>query len=162
MRSLLGASRSLACSIGPSSASSAGAGAGAGELGPGAGLGDGRGGGSSVVTDRARFPACSQVGWFPRSYNEPMPNQPPPRSAAEDIESSTLRAELDAYRNGVVDRWLDATLAEGRIVREYENSLSWRVTRPLRLARRGFSAVRTVGPVAVVRIVLERRRSRRS
>lgn len=108
------------------------------------------------------FPARSQATGCAPSYNEPVPSELPPRSSAEASELAVLQAELDAYRNGVVDRWLDVTLSEGRIAREYENSLSWRVTRPLRLARRGFSAVRTMGPVAVARIVLERRRSGRA
>ncbi len=86
------------------------------------------------------------------------PDSPPP--SGDDI--AQLRSELDAYRNGAVDRWLELAVSEGRIVRDYENSLSWRITRPLRLARRGFTAVRTIGPVAVAKIVIERRRTPRA
>jgi hypothetical protein len=101
------------------------------------------------------------VGTQARSYNEAVPRQLPDRPSAEAAELSTLQAELDALRNGAVDRWLDRTAEEGRRLQEFESSLSWRVTRPLRVARRGMAAVRTMGPVAVIRIVAERARAGR-
>lgn len=75
-------------------------------------------------------------------------------------EIDGLRRELDALRNGAIDRWLTMALEEGRQVRDFESSLSWRVTRPLRLAGVVTRSVRAVGFASTVRLAISRLRSR--
>ena len=49
-------------------------------------------------------------------------------------EVARLRAERDALLEHDVDRWLDRVRDEASAYRQFENSLSYRVTAPLRLA----------------------------
>ena len=51
-----------------------------------------------------------------------------------DQDVISIRAERDALLNADVESWLNR-IAKVASAEEYQNSLSWRVTRPLRLAR---------------------------
>jgi len=95
---------------------------------------------------------------FQSRLSAPGEGVAPPEDAA--AEARRLRNELDTLRNGAIDRWLTTALEEGRRVRDFESSLSWRVTRPLRLAGVGVRSVRTVGLVPTLRLVVSRLRSR--
>jgi phage gp36-like protein len=56
-------------------------------------------------------------------------------------------ADLAELREAVLDDWLRVTSSVTDAVTEIENTLSWRVTRPLRLAR---ILQRKVGEVGVI------------
>jgi hypothetical protein len=46
-----------------------------------------------------------------------------------------LQAEIDRRSGDDLRTWIRAVRDEGRLVRDMQKTLSWRVTRPLRLAR---------------------------
>jgi hypothetical protein len=50
-------------------------------------------------------------------------------------EHETAERELAELRDAVLEDWLHAVQAVSGEVREMERSLSWRITKPLRLAR---------------------------
>lgn len=75
-------------------------------------------------------------------------------------ENEALRAQLDAARNESLDAWLRVMHHSGVAARDYERTLSWRVTRPLRVARRIQIAVREVGVSGVAVTALGRLRTR--
>ena len=56
-------------------------------------------------------------------------------SSVDDSEADRLRAEVDLLLNNDVAAWLKVVRAKSAVASDYENSLSWRITRPLRLAR---------------------------
>ena len=72
------------------------------------------------------------------------------------VENAQLSAEVDRLRNQAVLRWAELIHTRGIGVSEYENTLSWRITKPLRVVRRGQIAVRELGFVNVVRTVAAR------
>lgn len=47
-----------------------------------------------------------------------------------------LRAELDAQANQSIASWLNVAGTESRILGDMQNTLSWRVTKPLRIVRK--------------------------
>lgn len=70
----------------------------------------------------------------------------PARTEAGDAESALrireleeevarLQAEIDRRSGDDLRTWIKAVRDEGRLVRDMQKTLSWRVTRPLRLAR---------------------------
>jgi len=52
-----------------------------------------------------------------------------------EAEIARLQAEIDRRSDDDLRTWIKAVRDEGRMVREMQKTLSWRVTRPLRLAR---------------------------
>lgn len=50
--------------------------------------------------------------------------------ASEDLD--TLRGERDALLNNDVERWLTRTLSEAATYSDFENSISYRITQPIR------------------------------
>ena len=66
-----------------------------------------------------------------------------------DCDPTALRAERDALLNDDVNAWL-ARISRGTSVEDYQNSLSWRVTKPLRLARNLQLRVRRDGLVSAM------------
>jgi hypothetical protein len=71
--------------------------------------------------------------------SEPQKSSPAarkPRSTREiPATPSTAEADLAELREAVLDDWFRVTSSVTDAVTEIENTLSWRVTRPLRLAR---------------------------
>lgn len=81
-------------------------------------------------------------------------------------EYARLRREHDELMNRDFGAWLEMVRHEGGSLREYEKSLSWRVTKPLRLVRAFQVRVKEAGPRAalsdastVIRRALSRGRS---
>lgn len=72
-------------------------------------------------------------------------------------ENARLAAEVDRLRNQAASRWAELIHTRGIGVSEYENTFSWRITKPLRIVRRGQLAVAEMGFVNVVRTVISRR-----
>lgn len=75
-------------------------------------------------------------------------------------ENARLAAEVDRLRNQAASRWAELIHTRGIGVSEYENTFSWRITKPLRIVRRGQLAVAEMGFANVVRTVISRRLSR--
>lgn len=50
-------------------------------------------------------------------------------------ELSIVRAERDALLNHDVDVWLETVIERSVSVADFQRSLSWRITKPLRLLR---------------------------
>mgnify|MGYP001427364305 CR=1 FL=1 len=94
-------------------------------------------------------------------------------TATDGLEASTvadLRAELEGLRrdydellNRDVATWLEQLRAEPGFVRDYERTLSWRITRPLRLARAFQVRLREdgVGPAVGQAVTVLKRSARR-
>ena len=53
--------------------------------------------------------------------------------------------ELQELRQAVLDDWIIVTTTAGADLQQMKTSLSWRVTKPLRLARRFQSGMREYG-----------------
>jgi hypothetical protein len=51
-------------------------------------------------------------------------------------ERDNLQAQLDGIANTAASRWLKAVQYETVMIRDIQNSISWKVTRPLRRIRR--------------------------
>jgi hypothetical protein len=72
-----------------------------------------------------------------------------PESSATPVEVdsdiSAIRAELDAVRNQQVEEWLRLVRFGSVIPRSVETSLSWRITRPIRLAQTAVGVLRRDG-----------------
>ena len=84
-------------------------------------------------------------------YNDGVPAKDSETRLRElEAENADLRSQLDFVRNQSLDKWLSVVHAEGSSVRDYENTVSWRVTAPLRSVRRVQSAIKDIGfgPVA--------------
>jgi hypothetical protein len=79
-------------------------------------------------------------------------------------ERDRLRAELDARANTEVASWLTIVADESRALREIQQTLSWRITKPLRLVRKVQKKTTEVGVVAVSQLAVAdlRRRFRGS
>lgn len=58
---------------------------------------------------------------------------PEPRTQAEEL--ARLRAQVDALLNDPFDEWVERIQVGGVTVTGFERTLSWRVTKPLRLVR---------------------------
>ena len=65
--------------------------------------------------------------------------------AEVESERDALQAELDARANESIASWLTVVGTESRILGEMQNSVSWRVTKPLRLIRKVQLKVSQVG-----------------
>lgn len=73
-------------------------------------------------------------------------------------EIADLRSQLDQIDNQSLDSWLTAMQRSGVAMRDFEASLSWRMTRPLRFLRRVQVAIGDVGVGGVTSIALGRLR----
>lgn len=67
------------------------------------------------------------------------------RLAQVEEERDRLRAELDAQSNASIASWLEVVGVESRILGDMQNSVSWKVTKPLRLVRKVQIKVAEVG-----------------
>jgi hypothetical protein len=67
------------------------------------------------------------------------------RLAAVEAERDRLQAQLDAQSNQNLDKWLQVVSDEARALGEIHNTLSWRITRPLRVVRKVQVKVAQVG-----------------
>ncbi|TFC72403.1 hypothetical protein E3O45_12695 [Cryobacterium sp. TMS1-20-1] len=68
--------------------------------------------------------------------NEPEPSSLSERLAEVELERDQLRSELDARENDSVASWLEVVGTESRILGDIHNTLSWRITKPLRFVRK--------------------------
>jgi hypothetical protein len=66
-------------------------------------------------------------------------------TARVDPEVDTVRAELATVREQQVEEWLRLVRFGSVIPRSVETSLSWRITRPLRLAETAIGVFRRDG-----------------
>lgn len=79
----------------------------------------------------------------PRAYNCPVPEETvdsPPADPATRIgeleaERDRLQGELDSIANRALDRWLSVEQYESAAVASMQQTLSWKVTKPLRAVR---------------------------
>jgi len=81
------------------------------------------------------------------------------RNVSSEVDE--LRGRLDALLNNEVELWLALEPRFGASAGDYESTLSWRVTRPLRLLRTFQLSVHDVGwrtSVRLARNYLMRRR----
>jgi hypothetical protein len=53
-----------------------------------------------------------------------------------EAERDRLQGELDAVLNRATDRWLSAAQFESKALAAMQQTVSWRVTKPLRAVRR--------------------------
>lgn len=60
----------------------------------------------------------------------------PERFAEVVAERDRLQSELDMRANESIGSWLNVVSTESRILGEMQKTLSWRVTKPLRLIRK--------------------------
>lgn len=70
------------------------------------------------------------------------------------VERDALQRRLDALLNHEVSEWLDLERTLGGHSGDYESTLSWRVTKPLRLVRMFQFAARDNGLGAALRLAL--------
>lgn len=85
-----------------------------------------------------------------RAYNEPMPeietdtsanidpldsSELARRLAEVEAERDELRTAIDSQANASLASWMVVVNTEARILRDMQNTLSWRVTKPLRRMR---------------------------
>lgn len=82
------------------------------------------------------------------------------RLAAAEAERDELRARVNADLNDTVTDWLVSVVAYATVVPDVHNTVSWRVTRPLRLVRTFQLKVSQVGLRPAVGIVASRARRR--
>ncbi|UFS57743.1 hypothetical protein [Subtercola endophyticus] len=57
------------------------------------------------------------------------------RLAELEAERDRLQAELDSVANRATDRWLGAASFESKALAAMQQTISWRVTKPLRIVR---------------------------
>lgn len=69
-------------------------------------------------------------------------------------ERDRLRAQLDARANIEVASWLTIVADESRALRDIQQTLSWRITKPLRLVRKVQKKTTEVGVVAVSQLAV--------
>lgn len=62
-----------------------------------------------------------------------------------DSEAESLRAELRALQNQKVEEWVRLIRYGGTVPLAIERSLSWRITRPLRLMQTAVTVLRRDG-----------------
>ncbi len=86
------------------------------------------------------------------------------RLAGVEAERDELRRELDSRSNADVETWLAALRAQALVDTSFSNTLSWRITRPLRLMRSYQIKVSQLGLVPATRaaVAVARRRLRRA
>ncbi|WP_166879383.1 MULTISPECIES: hypothetical protein [unclassified Salinibacterium] len=60
-------------------------------------------------------------------------------------ETEQLQRDLDELREAVLDDWVLITARGGDALRAFQNTFSWRVTRPLRVFRRFEKRVHEIG-----------------
>lgn len=79
-------------------------------------------------------------------------------------ERDRLRSDLDARANAEVASWLTIVADESRALREIQQTLSWRITKPLRLVRKVQKKANEVGVYQVSQLAVAdlRRRFRGS
>lgn len=126
--------------------------------------------GSSLRIPINRRPQ-SQWGHTPRvlPYNEAMPDsqtdgpvsEEPTQSqnlverlAAVEAECDRLRTELDARANESIGSWLEVVGTESRTLGQMHNTISWRVTKPLRFVRKVQLKVSEVGIAKVSQLAV--------
>ena len=73
---------------------------------------------------------------------------------------STLQKERDALLDKDVDTWLDWVKTEAHGYRQFENSISWRVTKPIRWGGDFIRKVRSKGLVVAVGTAFDRVKAR--
>ena len=85
-------------------------------------------------------------------------------SASEELE--ILRNERDALLENDISTWLHFVKNDATSLRHFQNSISWRITKPVRLVGKFSRKLKEVGIVATVSLALAaitarvRRRSR--
>lgn len=67
-------------------------------------------------------------------------------------ERDSLREQLDAMLNHEVSAWLGMERTQGAGIGDYQGTISWRVTKPLRLVRRFQYSARDIGFAETVRL----------
>ncbi|WBU37782.1 hypothetical protein [Homoserinibacter sp. YIM 151385] len=81
-----------------------------------------------------------------------------PTHDERDAEISALRAELRRAQDQQVERWLHLVRHGEVVPASIERSLSWRLTRPVRLAQTAAGVLRREGPNKFWAIVRSRLR----
>lgn len=71
-------------------------------------------------------------------------------------ESARLAAELEELREAILEDWIIVTTRNVDAIRAMEKSLSWRVTRPLRLVRSAQLRAAELGYVEAGQLVAAR------
>lgn len=69
-------------------------------------------------------------------------------------ERDQLRRELDSRANADILSWLRVVDDESRMLRDMQQTLSWRITKPLRLARKVQKKAGEVGVVEVSQLAV--------
>jgi hypothetical protein len=69
-------------------------------------------------------------------------------------ERDRLRQELDSRANADIVSWLRVVDDESRMLRDMQQTLSWRITKPLRLARKVQKKAAEVGVVEVSQLAV--------
>lgn len=76
----------------------------------------------------------------------------------DEVDGNTdeqVRAQLNELREAVLHDWATVVESHAGMIRTMQQSLSWKVTRPLRLARSYQFKVREVGMLNATRIAAE-------
>lgn len=73
---------------------------------------------------------------------------------SDDVDAQ-LRTQLEELREAVLLDWVQVTRHHAGAIRDMQESLSWRITRPLRLVRTYQYKVREVGALNATRIAAE-------
>lgn len=81
----------------------------------------------------------------PSASSKPKKLSVSARLAQVEEERDRLRAELDAQANASIASWLDVVGVESRVLGDMQNSVSWKVTKPLRVVRKVQIKVAEVG-----------------
>lgn len=82
------------------------------------------------------------------------------RLAAAESQIEQLKAANDALMNESLNSWLTVVGDESRILGEVYSTLSWRITRPLRLVRQVQRKVAEVGAAETTSLVAARVKQR--
>lgn len=82
------------------------------------------------------------------------------RITALEKECAQLQTQLDEMSNEATSRWLKAVQYESVVIREIQNSLSWKITKPLRMIRHYQRAFSRLGVRRAWMVVIGRLRRR--
>ncbi len=80
--------------------------------------------------------------------------------AGANVDHGSAEAQLEQLREAVLDDWVIVIDRVTRTQREMENTVSWRVTKPLRLIRLFQRKAADVGTLAAARIAADSLRNR--